>query len=963
MKNIAYLIFLIIGLCSLQNTIQAQGWSRVYPATIPGEGIQSIRQTSDGGYITGGRLGYTSSGHGRSNLVKLNSQGIVQWQQDYHTGHNNSIQSLEQLPDGGYVLVGDQKDAGINPYKPYCRKVDAFGNTEWLKEYSSFDGIIRDVEPTSDAGFILAGESTANAKDLLLIKTDSLGDTLWTKSYSWQYSDYATSIKQTTDGGYIVAGEQVTSPGNVTYFLMKTDVAGDSTWFKTFGLNNNMTRQVELRLTPDNGYVFCGSANGNLFIVKTDSNGVEDWSQDVGGIYLEQAYGIDLTLDGGYVMTGRVANGTNIKMVLTKFDANGNQAWMKFFGGDVAGEHWEGASVQTVADGFIIGGTVRDNGQTPKNGWFVKTDSLGRIYNNTISGNIYDDQNGNCQLDSAEFRFENRIVKAVGHKTFYAVTDANGFYSMDVDTGTYQVILVPSTNHSYWATSCTGDTASVSIPNANTFIDVHYPQTALVLCPLMSVDVSTPFLRRCFPNNYSVQYCNNGTVDEYNAAIQIEFDPFLIIDTTTIMVPWTDLGNNVYAFQIDTVLKGQCGSFNIGVEVDCDSTILGQTHCVVASITPDTLCIQPPWTGPQIQLEVECLGGDSVMFTIQNVGGNMSTALNYLVYEDNVMVRPGAFQLNSGQSEQVTLQTIGGATYRMEAQQALGFPAIMGDSLISLAIEGCGLDPLGNFNTGFVTQLPNFDGFPSMDIDCQENIGAYDPNDKRGFPKGYGPQHYIRDYTQLDYHIRFQNTGTDTAFHIYIRDTLSSYLDISTLETGTSSHPYTLNIYGQDQIVLEFVFNNIQLPDSNINEAASHGFVKFHIHQVLNNPLGTIIENQAAIYFDFNPPIFTNTTFHEVGEDFIPIHVTGTENVLDEAVNIQVFPNPFHDVATFKIEGKTYENINFELYDLSGKLVQRSMVHQQNSFEVHRNNLNNGLYIYRIEANGKLLNTGKISVQ
>ncbi|MEO1261672.1 MAG: T9SS type A sorting domain-containing protein [Bacteroidota bacterium] len=158
-------------------------------------------------------------------------------------------------------------------------------------------------------------------------------------------------------------------------------------------------------------------------------------------------------------------------------------------------------------------------------------------------------------------------------------------------------------------------------------------------------------------------------------------------------------------------------------------------------------------------------------------------------------------------------------------------------------------------------------GISFSDFDCQVAIGPYDPNDKSAVPVGAGPDHEIPNDTTITYLIRFQNTGTDTAFQVVLRDTLSANLEIGSLRPGASSHAYDWELSGNGE--LKFTFDNIMLPDSNINEAASHGFVSFKIKPKTPLVPGTVIENKAAIYFDFNEPIITNTVFHTIEK---PMH-------------------------------------------------------------------------------------------
>ncbi len=148
---------------------------------------------------------------------------------------------------------------------------------------------------------------------------------------------------------------------------------------------------------------------------------------------------------------------------------------------------------------------------------------------------------------------------------------------------------------------------------------------------------------------------------------------------------------------------------------------------------------------------------------------------------------------------------------------------------------------------------------------------AYDPNDKQVYPRRSEQPPFDANYTLLDerleYTIRFQNTGTDTAFNIVIRDTLSSNLNWATFLPGSASHPCEATLH--DDGLLEFHFRHIMLPDSNVNEPGSHGYVNFSIFAKQNLPEGTPIENSAGIYFDFNPPVVTNTV-NSVMEEMLP---------------------------------------------------------------------------------------------
>ncbi|MBK9338123.1 MAG: T9SS type A sorting domain-containing protein [Lewinellaceae bacterium] len=270
-------------------------------------------------------------------------------------------------------------------------------------------------------------------------------------------------------------------------------------------------------------------------------------------------------------------------------------------------------------------------------------------------------------------------------------------------------------------------------------------------------------------------------------------------------------------------------------------------------------------------------------------------------------------------------------------------------------MEGCGTNSGGTFSTGFVTQFPYADESPALDTDCQENIASFDPNDKQGFPRGVHDEHFIPENQEITYHIRFQNTGTDTAFNIVILDTLSERLELATLRTGAASHPYTYNILGPG--VIQFLFQNILLPDSNVNEAASHGFVQFSIRPKADLSKPSLIENAAAIYFDFNEPVITNRTWHTVGE----IYLNLSNVVFQPGLELDVYPNPASTAATFFLKSPRPIDGRLLLFDSQGRLVQEKGF-QSDVFDLPVTGLAPGLYFYRLESKGKVVAAGKMGV-
>ncbi|BDS13660.1 DUF7619 domain-containing protein [Aureispira anguillae] len=574
-----------------------------------------------------------------------------------------------------------------------------------------------------------------------------------------------------------------------------------------------------------------------------------------------------------------------------------------------------------------------------------------------VEGRVAIDDNFNCIADSLEqglalqyLKFERLSDTTEVYTLSY---DNLGNYLAYLDTGTYLVTLIPS--GPYWQACPLSQTVTIDTNYQLQTLD--WTLQELVACPMLEVDISAPFLRMTGGGSaYTVSYCNNGSIDAQNAYVEVDVDADLNVTNTSLPI-FSQVGT-VYTFDLGTVGVGQCGDFTMQVVVDTAAQF-EQTHCTRVHIYPDSVCT-PIWSGPRLGGVSSCQN-DTVFFEIHNQGAAMAQPQDYTIIQDDIAMRVGTVQLGAGQSTIISQVAVEGSTYRIEVNQLAGYPPILGDAIFSTVVEGCNPFADGSFNTGFVTQFSNGSSSPFKAIDCQENIASYDPNDKAAQPEGYGTDHYIEQNIAIDYKIRFQNTGTDTAFNIVILDTLSNLVDIGSLQMGASSHAYNWAI--EDGNVLKVSFPNILLVDSNANEPLSHGFFRYRIEQKNNNPLGAIIENQAAIYFDYNPPIYTNTTFHTIGENFVTSIVVSVDNIYEAEVEVSVFPNPFSEFTTLKVKGKEYQQLTLEVFDLAGRNMTVNQRKFNNQVQLSKGNLPTGVYFYQLKGDGKLLNTGKIVVQ
>lgn len=566
-----------------------------------------------------------------------------------------------------------------------------------------------------------------------------------------------------------------------------------------------------------------------------------------------------------------------------------------------------------------------------------------------IEGFLKKDANDNCLPDAAETNVANWIIKATGGgQIFYSLTDSAGHYFMGVPLGNYLVEALPP--NALWQ-FCSP--VAVVVPVAPDTVQADLAAFALNDCPVMTVELSSSLLRRCFDNNYyHLTACNTGSVPATDAYVELLLDPFLEYKNATPQ-PSAVVGQ-LLRFVLGTVQPGQCKQISVRVKVSCDA-VLGQSHCSEAHVFPDTLCYQNlNWQGGNLTARSTC-GNDSLRFVLKNTGkADMTTALDYIVIEDGVMLRGAtAPPLVEGDSMVVSVPK-NGKTWRVEADQEINHPY---QKQVVLSVEGCSAN--SSFSTGFVTTFPLGDPQPYFDLDCRVNQGSYDPNDKQGFPTGYGAKKYILPETELDYLIRFQNTGTDTAFNVVVLDTLSQWLDIESIQRGTSSHPNRMELAGSN--VVRFIFENIMLPDSNVNEPLSHGFVKFKIKPRRDTPLETDIHNSAAIYFDFNDAIITNRTTHRVGENFVAVK---TWSPVRPDIGLKIVPHPLADEAFLSLQNlPDGMEIFAQIFDLRGNLL-RSTFGQVPTVRLHRDGLPEGVYFLKINtAAGEEIGWGKLMIR
>ena len=328
------------------------------------------QKTSDGGFII---AGYTESfGAGNSDilLIKTDGYGNIQWAKTYGRAGNEIAYSVQQTSDGGFIIAGDTgHNFSENIGKDILLiKTNANGDIQWAKIYggAGVNGI-SSVQQTSDGGYIMAGYSGSN-KDILLIKTDANGNVQWAKTYGGAGDDEARYVIQTSDGGFVIAGVK---SYNET-FIAKTDANGNIQWFKTIGISE-YCRNLSLQKTSDGGYVLLYNGKYRRLLIKIDANGNAQWAKKYD---ISDTYSIQQTSDGGFIIGGSEEFDIVNYTTLIKTDANGNIQWAKYYPGSDA------ISVQQTNDnGFMIKARGSDI-------LLIRTDANGSVGNCPIGNNI-----------------------------------------------------------------------------------------------------------------------------------------------------------------------------------------------------------------------------------------------------------------------------------------------------------------------------------------------------------------------------------------------------------------------------------------------------------------------------------------------------------------------------------------------------------------------------------------------
>lgn len=797
---------------------------------------------------------------GGINLIRKTTNGGISWEEK------------SRFPSGGGISIWpmDSLTAFISGSKGFIGKTLNQGTT-WSTIKTPANCILTNIQFVNPSTGLAVGDTGT------IVKTTN-GGTNWMAKPSgtmrslkklvmintqlgWICGDTGTLLK-TTDEGETWQPQTIGSTVNFTVIqfldsltgwvsgqggaIFRTNDGGQTWQDKSTPQNVNLASLFFL--DKYNGWALSGNPwttiwktnNGGDSWIKIPSTGISGWvgespvirfSDIQNGWILCHMFGTFRTTDGGW--TWKIENyGIDPSPDLTDLKFNNGKAWAsgsKFWGGVVM--------VRSVP---------------------VLPQFHGK--GSQIVGKVFTNATGNCLPNPNEELLDNQLVKAIPGP-YYSNSTSDGTYHISLPVDTLQprqyTISVKPGYSNYLATPVCppGNAFSVTVDTLpDTLIGPDFGIKQLD-CHFLNVELYSRILRPCRKGITSIYYENRGKAPAPHAFVLVEFPKW--IKPISANKPHIVINDSTWRFNLDTIQNGMGGYINILDSLVCGQPqVIGQTICRKVSIFPQSGCPPPPgWNGASLNTKGVCNQG-LVRFSIFNEGtADMTDSVDYVVMLDSIQLKAGRTKLAMGDSLHFGVNPQGREATLLVNQ--VGMHPL--SSFLRTTISGC------NDTTFHLIGIPDYFPHPQTPVvkqDCQIIRGSWDPNDKQVSPRGITARHVVKPGTQLDYTIRFQNTGNDTAFYAMVLDSLDRNLDPETFELAAVSHPHQFELRTDvnGRTYLRWVFDNILLPDSNTNELLSHGFIQYRISPKPGITLGTEVTNQAWIFFDQNPPVHSNPT-------------------------------------------------------------------------------------------------------
>lgn len=406
-------------------------WTRIYSGGAGGNCYgYSVQQTTDGGFIIAGdAVTYNSGGSPNVWLIKTYACGNLEWKSDFGVSNIERGYDVQQTTDGGYIIVGYNQTWYGQHTDVWLIKTDASGFMEWERHFGGSDWDYgQSVQQTADGGYIIVGWThslTTGNHDILMVKTDDSGSEEWERTFGGSGLEQGYSVQQTTpDGGYIIAGQTDSyGAGLSDIWLIKTNSLGIEEWDYTFGGSGD-DHGYSVQQTSDGGFIIGGDTDSygtginffvDFFLVKTNASGIEEWSTNLDQGYYEAGRSVIQTDDGGYIIAGKNWRGGpgNSGALVIKTDASGIEVWDKI----IVGGNLEGLCIQQTTDGGYVIAGARPTYSAPYNlnAWLIRLEGESTC---TVSGAVNPPYAG-LTIDLLDPQY---------HSVTSTITDSDGTY-------------------------------------------------------------------------------------------------------------------------------------------------------------------------------------------------------------------------------------------------------------------------------------------------------------------------------------------------------------------------------------------------------------------------------------------------------------------------------------------------------------------------------------------------------
>lgn len=866
-----------------------------------------------------------------------NSQEVI-WQNTIGGSSWEDIDMIVQSPDGGFLiggyslsgLSGDKTEDSHGGGDIWIVKTDKFGFIQWQNTIGGDDNDgLSSIDLTPDGGYILGCHSRSGISfdkteacqgddDFWVIKIDSLGSIQWQNTIGGNKRDNTLNIISTSDGGYLAGG---------TSF---SDSSGD----KTEGC--------------------IGGLNADFWILKLDSVGNITWQNTIGGTGGDWLCSVAQCSDSGYIIGGTSSSdisgdktensrGGNDYWIL-KLDTTGNILWQKTIGGnqeDVLGNVYE------VSDGgFILGGDS-DSGISGdkteasmglRDYWIVKLDSIGNIHwQNAIGGNSVD-----------MFGFLNLASDGGYYLCGGSYSDLSGDKNEDCDDCyDFWVLKTDSVGEIVWQNTIAGDDTD----HARAILETNDGDVLVGGSSRSNISKD-----KTEPSMGWDDYWILKLSDKYNSIIGTlfcddnvnnVFDPTenlisnkIVRESVTGRFAFSNL-NGIYTIAV--LDSGLYSVYNDFINYYNVNPLINQAgfNSFQQVDSLNDFAFQPTGIYNDLCISIIPVGNfrsgfDAYYYLYYTNQGTTTLSPTVIFYPDSNISYLSANPAPTAITPDSVVWDI-----------AVLYPWEVGQILVTANVNtGLGIGTL--INSGAVIEPIAGDANSSCNQSYWEvfTTGSFDPNDILVNTNILTTNEVLQgDF--LHYIIRFQNTGNDTAFFVNILNPIdTNLLDLQTFEYISASHPVSIE-WVNWEMNMKFKLENILLPDSNTNEVASHGFVHYRIKPKNTLIAGNIIHNFAAIYFDYNIPVITNTVATVI------VFPTGIVNKPPTLSYLHLYPNPANSVL-YVTTGSPFHSTGYlSVSDLLGRKVLFEQLHSNaKTATLDISGLSRGIYFIEYISEG-----------